>query len=432
MRILKSFFLVALLIFSACKNEKSYYLVDDANIILKKARQDKKLIFLDFYTVWCGGCKAYEKYTFVDSTFKEYLTENFYSARINAELVQNKKITNKYTISSYPTVIIADSKGEEIDRITGYNQESIENFIERINSIIRGKENLIYLDSIYIASPDSIQLFRKIAREKLWWKEDYKNLMKFSESAINKSRNPDLKNEARIYYAIGAINEKSYRNPQPLTDLLNSHIILDSNYLETCNNQLLYFYQGINNIDSIDHYHSMLIKFTRPDGHFGHIRDYARFLYENNRKIEVADRLTKEYSSFPGFESDHWTPFLTAHSLAKQNKVIEGAELFDTWMDKYCPPDTIDKSQWPYVFYIDYAVYYKVRLAKALEYGKMLELMNASKDNKKMLAELLYLNNDNDLAIEKLKEITGVIETEREKKEVDELMARYMKKNNWP
>jgi thioredoxin-related protein len=423
-----SLFLTVLLIFSSCKDEKAYYLVDDANLVLKKARIDKKLIFLDFYTIWCGGCKAYEKYTFVDSTFRKYLTENFYSARINAELVQNKKITKKYSISGYPTVVITDSKGEEIDRIIGYNDESVENFIERINSIIKGKDNLILLDSIYNKNQDSIGLFRKIAREKLWYKDDYKNLMKFSESAMTKSHNPDLKNEARFYYAIGAINDRSNQNPQPLKILLNSNILLDSNNLETCNNQLLFYYQRINKIDSIDHYHSVLLKFTRPDGHFVHIRDNARFLYENNRKIEVADRLTKEYISLPGFEGDHWTPFLMAHSLAKQNEVMKGTEIFDKWMDKYNPPESKDKSQWPYVFYIDYALYYKVSLDKALEYAKELELMNASKDNKKILAELFYLNNKNDLAIKKLDEITEMIETDKEKKELDELRVNYMKK----
>jgi thioredoxin-related protein len=428
MKILSIFFLVILLIFSSCKNEKTYYLVDDANLVLKKARNDKKLVFLDFYTVWCGGCREYEKHTFIDSSFKKYLTENFYSCRINAELVQNKKITKKYSISGYPTVVITNSKGEEIDRIIGYKEERVEEFIAQINNIIKGKENLIYLDSIYTASPDSIELFRKIAREKFWYKDDYKNLMKFSESAINKSHNSDINKEARFYYAVGAINNQSKQNPQPLKDLLSTHLLADSGYLESCNVQLLYYYERINKIDTIDYYFSKLIKFTYPGSHLGHVRDYARFLYENNRKLDVAVQLTKEYTSYPGIESDHWTPFLTAHLLAKQNNVLKGVEIFDKWMGKYSSPDTKDKSQWPYVFYIDFALYYKVSLEKALEYAKTLEGLNASKDNKKMLAELLYLNNKNDLAVEKLKEITAMIDTDKEKREIDELMEKYMKK----
>jgi hypothetical protein len=107
---------------------------------------------------------------------------------------------------------------------------------------------------------------------------------------------------------------------------------------------------------------------------------------------------------------------------------MKGVEVFDKWMNKYSPPDTKDKSQWPYIFYIDYALYYKVSLKKALEYGKTLEDLNASKYNKKMLAELLYLNNYNDLAVDKLNEITSMVETEEEKHEIDELINNYKKK----
>lgn len=428
MKTITNIFLIIVLVFTSCKNERTYYLLDDSKLVLKAAKQDSKLVFFDFYTVWCGGCKEYEKHTFIDSTFKLYLSKNFYSARINAELVQNKEITKRYSINGYPTIIIANSNGEEIDRIVGYRGDNIEKLIALINNILKGKENLKYLESLYTSSPDSVELMRKISTEKLWYKNDYKNLMKFSESVINKTQNPEIKNEARFYYAVGAINNNSNPDPQPLKDLLNSKVLLDTGYIEECNVQLLYFYQRINKLDSIDHYHSVLIKFTRPGGHFMYVRNYARFLFENNRKINVANQLTKEYTSFPGFEVDHWTPFLLAHSYAKRDSIMKGVEVFDKWMNKYSPPSTKDKSQWPYVFYIDYALYYKVSLKKALEYGKTLEDLNASKYNKKMLAELLYLNNYNDLAVDKLNEITSMLETKEEKNEIDELIISYKKK----
>lgn len=428
MKTITNFVWITILIFSSCKNERTYFLHDDSVLVLKAAKHDKKLVFLDFYTVWCGGCKEYEKHIFIDSTFKKYLSKNFYSSRINAELVQNKEITKKYSIYAYPTIIITNSRGKEIDRIVGYKDDNIEKFIALIDNILKGKENLKYLDSLYSVSPDSIELMRKISKEKLWYMNDYKNLMEFSESVINKSHNSEIKNEARFFYAIGAINNKSNPNPEPIKDILNSNVLSDSGYIESCNVQLLYFYDRINRIDSIDHYYSILIKFTRPGGHLMYVRDYARFLYENNRKINIADELTKEYTSYPGIEVDHWTPFLLAHSAAKQNNILKGVEIFDNWMDKYSPPSTKDKSQWPYIFYIDYALYYNVSLNKALEYAKILEDLNASKNNKKMLAKLLYLNNYKDQSVDKLKEISSMLDTEKEKNEIDELINSYKMK----
>jgi thioredoxin-related protein len=425
MKTLVNVTLIIVLLLASCKNDRTYFLQDDYNVVLKSAKHDNKLIFFDFYTIWCGGCKEYDKHIFTDSTFKKFLTKSFYSSRINTELVQNKKITKRYSIYAYPTIIIANSSGEEIDRIVGYQGDNIDKFISLINSILEGKENLKYLDSLFYVTPDSLELMQKIATEKFLFKDDYKNLMKFSQAVINKSQNPEIKKEARVFYGIGAINNKSYQNPQPLKDLINSQVLSDSGFIEECNVQLLYYYQRLNKLDSIDHYHSELIKFKRPGGHLMYVRNYARFLYENNRNITLADQLTKEYCSTPGNEVDHWTPFLMAHSAAKQKNLAKGTEIFDKWMDKYSPPDTKDKSQWPYTFYIEYAIYYHVSLNKALEYARVLENLNPTKYHKKILAQVLYLNKFKDLAINKLQEILPEIETETEKKEIDDLITSY-------
>jgi thioredoxin-related protein len=85
-RTISNFAFIAMLLLTSCRNEKIYYLHDDADLILKEAKKDKKLLFLDFYTVWCGGCKGYDKFVFTDTLFMDYLKTNFYSARINAEL----------------------------------------------------------------------------------------------------------------------------------------------------------------------------------------------------------------------------------------------------------------------------------------------------------------------------------------------------------
>jgi thioredoxin-related protein len=401
------------------------YFDTNYNHIFKNAQRDNKNIIIDFYTNWCGGCRQYDKHTFIDSTFKQYVLNNFYSTKINAELVQNKEITKRYSIHAYPTIIVANPNGEEIDRIVGYKGDDIKKFIFLLNNVLKGKEKLKYLDSLYSASSDSIELMRKIAIEKLIGKEDYKNLMRFSETVINKSHKSAIKDEARFFYAYGAINDNLNPNPQPIKDILTSNVFKDSLYIEECNLQLLHFYDRLNLTDSIDHYYSILVKFTNPGGHLGYVRDYSRFLYENNRKINIADNLTKEYSSHPGNEGDHWTPFLLAHSAAKHNNIMKGVDIFDNWMNKYSPPGKEDKSIWPYSFYIDYAIYYKVSLKKALEYAKVLEGLNASKNYKTMVAKLLYLNNQREKSIEKLNEVIALVETEKEKNEIDELIKLY-------
>ena len=423
MRILLALFLLFLAVTEAYSDPP--YFSDDYKHVFNYALRDDKNVIIDFYTNWCGGCRLYDQHTFTDSTFKQYVLRNFYSAKINAELVQNKEVTKKYKIGAYPTIIIANPGGEEIERIVGYKGDDVIKFISLIEDCVKGKEKLKYLDSLYSVSPDSIELMRKIAIEKLYGVSDYKNLMRFSEKIIMKSHNPEIKKEAKFFYAIGAIEDKSNPNPQPVKNLLSSKAFYDSGYIEECNLSLLRYYENLEIADSIDHYFNELLKIQSPGGHLAYVRDYARFLYENNRKINIADQLTKEYISHPGNEADHWTPFLLAHSASKQNNVDRGIEIFDQWMGKYCPPDKEAKSIWPYEFYISFAVFYKISLNKALEYSRTLEKLNASKNNKVMVAKLLYMNNQKEKSIQKLTEVMSMIETQKEKDEIDELIDSY-------
>ena len=48
--------------------------------ILAKAKQEKKLIFLDAYAVWCGPCKLMDKNVFTDSMVASYFNANYVNA----------------------------------------------------------------------------------------------------------------------------------------------------------------------------------------------------------------------------------------------------------------------------------------------------------------------------------------------------------------
>ncbi len=48
-------------------------------------KKEKKLIFIDVYTTWCGPCKMMDKYTFADSAVALILNKNFHPVKLNAE-----------------------------------------------------------------------------------------------------------------------------------------------------------------------------------------------------------------------------------------------------------------------------------------------------------------------------------------------------------
>lgn len=74
-----------------------WYGIDDLDALKKKG--DKK-VMIDMYTSWCGWCKVMDKKTFSDPGVIDYLNENFYVIKFNAE--QKEPVT--YNGKSYEWV----------------------------------------------------------------------------------------------------------------------------------------------------------------------------------------------------------------------------------------------------------------------------------------------------------------------------------------
>lgn len=52
---------------------------------VERNKKEKKQIFIDVYTTWCGPCKMMDKHTFADPAVAEILNKNFYPVKLNAE-----------------------------------------------------------------------------------------------------------------------------------------------------------------------------------------------------------------------------------------------------------------------------------------------------------------------------------------------------------
>jgi len=107
---------------------------------LEKSKVEKKKIFVDMYTDWCGWCKHMDSTTFVDANVARYLNEHFYPVKFNAEQEKDivfKDKTYRFKKSgtrghhelaafwlnnrlSFPTVVFLDESQQLIQPVPGY------------------------------------------------------------------------------------------------------------------------------------------------------------------------------------------------------------------------------------------------------------------------------------------------------------------------
>lgn len=106
-----------------------------------KCKKNPRPILVDIYTTWCGPCKMMSTLTFNDSTIANYINENFYAVKFNAEGkdtvkfdkysfvssdAKNPKATHQFAASildndlSYPSVVFLNNQIQRLDIIKGF------------------------------------------------------------------------------------------------------------------------------------------------------------------------------------------------------------------------------------------------------------------------------------------------------------------------
>jgi thioredoxin-related protein len=109
---------------------------------VEKSKVEKRKIFIDVYTDWCGWCKVMDKNTFSEPKIAKLLNEEFYPVKFDAEQRENvvfSGTTFKFVPSgnkgyhelaaallnnkmSYPSVVFLDEEFRMIQPLAGYQR----------------------------------------------------------------------------------------------------------------------------------------------------------------------------------------------------------------------------------------------------------------------------------------------------------------------
>lgn len=107
---------------------------------VKASATEKRKIFIDIYTDWCGWCKRMDKNTFRHQSIAKYLNKDFYAVKLNAEQKADIKFRNHtfkfvsqgrrgyhqlaYELMngrmSYPTIVVLNEDYQRILISPGY------------------------------------------------------------------------------------------------------------------------------------------------------------------------------------------------------------------------------------------------------------------------------------------------------------------------
>ncbi len=142
------FVLAALLSFCSTEigaQEKINWMTWDE--VIEKSKVDKRKVFIDVYTDWCGWCKKMDKTTFADPNIIALINQDYYAIKFDAEMKQTIVLNGteyKYVQAgrrgyhelaaqllrgkmSYPSIVFLNEDLELIQPIPGYqNSESLE------------------------------------------------------------------------------------------------------------------------------------------------------------------------------------------------------------------------------------------------------------------------------------------------------------------
>lgn len=84
---------------------------------LKKAKDENKLVFVDFMATWCGPCKMLATKVFPNKEVGDYFNSHFVSIQVDVD--KEKDLARKYQIQAMPTLVFMNTEGKDIVRVTG-------------------------------------------------------------------------------------------------------------------------------------------------------------------------------------------------------------------------------------------------------------------------------------------------------------------------
>lgn len=212
MKLVKKIFITALTFttMQSYAQNRSVQFIDGtmANAI-EKAQKEKKMIFIDCYTSWCGPCKWMASNVFTQDPVADYFNSKFINIKIDCEKGEGPEVAKKYGVSGYPTFVIINPKGEVLHKIVGASEG--EPFIAKVEKGLNSETSLINLQKRFEKGEKSIDFLMTLFGESVAI-NDHKGATLVAERIIENSEKESLL-DAKMWSVVSYYGVAGYGKP---------------------------------------------------------------------------------------------------------------------------------------------------------------------------------------------------------------------------
>jgi len=107
-------------------------------------KENPRKVFIDVYADWCGWCKVMDRKTFTNNKVAEYINENYYAVKLNAESkktitfngkqLTERELAQSFKVQGLPTIVFIDEYFKKVKPVPGYqNAQQFLNSLEKFN-----------------------------------------------------------------------------------------------------------------------------------------------------------------------------------------------------------------------------------------------------------------------------------------------------------
>ncbi|MCU1236801.1 MAG: hypothetical protein JWP63_4768, partial [Candidatus Solibacter sp.] len=94
------------------------WIAGDCERGVAQAKASGRKLIVDFWTSWCDPCRSLDEWIWTDAEVAALLNAGYVGVKLDGDL--EKDLVKRFRVDGYPTLIVLDSSGKELQRF-GYN-----------------------------------------------------------------------------------------------------------------------------------------------------------------------------------------------------------------------------------------------------------------------------------------------------------------------